>query len=173
MFRGASTIAQNHVQTMRYARLGPKREFRFILPSQFPSLNFPQTPGNSLSGSFEKFRRSARHSLMRHYSITSFKLHFEMQNRMKAAARASAPPALPQEETMIVVRSRYKHTRPQNMRWMSLTSRLVPVPSEPPSLACPTPQGRAMAAEKGRPVPLVSRSERHTDVGLPIARSMA
>jgi hypothetical protein len=32
--------------------------------------------------------------------------------------------------------------------------------SEPPSLACPTPQGRAAAAEKGWPIPLVSRSER-------------
>ncbi len=74
---------------------------------------------------------------------------------------------------MLVAHSRYKHARHQDMRWMSLTSRLVPVPSEPPSLACPTPQGRARAAEKGRPVPLVSRSERHPDVGFPIAPGMA
>lgn len=73
---------------------------------------------------------------------------------------------------MLVTYSRTKHTRHQDKRWMSLTSRLAPVPSEPPSVACPTPQGRAMAAEKGRPVPLVSRSERHADVGLPIVLSM-
>lgn len=52
----------------------------------------------------------------------------------------------------------------QAMRWMSQTSSLASVPSEPPSLACPTPQGRAMAAEKGRPVPLVSRSELGADI---------
>jgi hypothetical protein len=74
---------------------------------------------------------------------------------------------------MLIAHSRYEHARHRDKRWMSLTSRLVPVPSEPPSLACPTPQGRARAAEKGRPVPLVGRSERHLDGGLTIAPGMA
>jgi hypothetical protein len=55
----------------------------------------------------------------------------------------------------------------EDMRWMSLTSRLATVPTEPPSLACPNPQGRA-AAEKGRPVPLVGQSERGRDA-LPVS----
>lgn len=74
---------------------------------------------------------------------------------------------------MLVAHSRYKHPQHQDKRWMSLTSRLALVPSEPPSLACPTPKGRARVAEKGRPVPLVSRSERHTDVDFPIAPGMS
>lgn len=65
---------------------------------------------------------------------------------------------------MQIAKSRYGPTTLHDMRWMSQTSGLAPVPSEPPSLACPTPQGRAAAAEKGRPVPLVSRSEPGADI---------
>jgi len=42
-----NSTKKNHVQTMRYARPGPKREFRFILHSNFPSLDFPQLPKSS------------------------------------------------------------------------------------------------------------------------------
>jgi hypothetical protein len=165
-----SLAPKNHVQTMACWNCGETRVSLYLalaIPSSKPpgnSQKVPEPPFKKISASSSQ---GVQYSGYCHFLITDFSLHFRARSDWQwRFAHQSRRRML-----------RYRRTRCGSLKatvdqspcdetnsrthggWRSHRTSPV-IPSEPPSLARPTPQGRAVAAEKGRSLWRVRASAR-------------